>query len=838
MIAGSGYDGATGFYEMRISATDLGLSGDGPTVVASNPAPGAVLDSSPLAIRLEMSEPLDPNTIVAGETVQLSFSPAGAAGSSAGIPLALASVNFSSSADELQLFPLAPLAPGDYTVRLAGDSSMDEPVLADPNGVPLGEDAAHPAGADQSFSFEVDGIDGVAGATGSDDTVATAQQLGNLTDTGRIQVNGAIGVDPSFDPSLSPDPTNPQPQDIPANQVDLYQFEITGPGQYAMLAEVFAGRIGSPLSAGISLFELDPKSGSLIFLAGNIGTYNPTEGTDGSIPLYTDPALTAGLTAGDYYLAVAGAANTPSPLLDQPPGSPGIFDPNYPGSAQNGWSTGPYVLNLLVQAAPNPPQVLASSPSSGQVLDQSPTHITVQFSEPVNLQQLAFDAYTLSAQEELPEVFIEGPDGATYYPRFESYNRETNQATFLMLDGLANGSYALHLSGPGGLTDFAGNPLASNDPSGDYVIPFQIQGPDRGISGNMTDGYTVLSQAGDGAPQDLGVLFPDELQAGVTIIRGPESGTSLANPSTTDQYEIQLLQQQSYAFQLSDYSLLDPLPDGAQVTLTDASGQSIPLSQSFNGQVYFAQLTPGTYTIAVSGWTAGTTANVSYELTVDLFGQQNDSPPLVAGPAPLLQIHLESVAVTTNSNTTGNSGGGSGTSTESATTGTSGGGSGPSTVSSPGSSGFVTVQFASTGGLTSLGAIPLGGASEAAPTTAAEPVQVALGLPLSPGLGGLVSLVTLTQVLPWSTAGEGLETTGPLEQPVAEASNGTPSELPIQTATTISPPDSFGSDSALIEATKLPDPQVPIRLAAQPLSMPADPARWFLASRREARRPS
>ena len=48
----------------------------------------------------------------------------------------------------------------------------------------------------------------------------------------------------------------------------------------------------------------------------------------------------------------------------------------------------------------------------------------------------------------------------------------------------------------------------------------------------MTDGYTVVSQAGQGVPQDLGVLFPDELQAGVTVIRGPESGTSPA-PATT-----------------------------------------------------------------------------------------------------------------------------------------------------------------------------------------------------------------------------------------------------------------------------------------------------------------
>ncbi len=239
-------------------------------------------------------------------------------------------------------------------------------MLADPNGVPLGEDAAHPAGADESFVFQVDGIDGVAGATGSDDTAATARDLGNVAGAGLIQVSGAIGDDPSFNPSLSPDPTNPEPQFVPANQVDLYHFQITGPGRYAMLAEVFAGRIGSPLDPGISLFELDPSDGELVFLAGNNNTLNPTQGTDGSIPLFTDSALTDGLTAGNYYLAVAGGSNTPSPLEGQMPGSPGIFDPNQPGSAQLGWSTGPYVLNLLVQPATE------SAPGAGLLAVERP----------------------------------------------------------------------------------------------------------------------------------------------------------------------------------------------------------------------------------------------------------------------------------------------------------------------------------------------------------------------------------------------------------------------------------------------------------------------------------
>ena len=78
---------------------------------------------------------------------------------------------------------------------------MSQAILADPNGVPLGEDNAHPSGEDVSITFQVNGIDGVVGATGSDDTAATARQLGNVAATGLIQVSGAIGVDPHYDPS-------------------------------------------------------------------------------------------------------------------------------------------------------------------------------------------------------------------------------------------------------------------------------------------------------------------------------------------------------------------------------------------------------------------------------------------------------------------------------------------------------------------------------------------------------------------------------------------------------------------------------------------------------------
>ena len=48
----------------------------------------------------------------------------------------------------------------------------------------------------------------------------------------------------------------------------------------------------------------------------------------------------------------------------------------------------------------------------------------------------------------------------------------------------------------------------------------------------------------------------------------------------------------------------------------------------------------GTYTVSVGGWTAGESAGVSYQLMMNLVGQQDNAPPLVDGPAPALQISL------------------------------------------------------------------------------------------------------------------------------------------------------------------------------------------------------
>ena len=209
---------------------------------------------------------------------------------------------------------------------------------------------------------------------------------------------------------------------------------------------------------------------------------------------------------------------------------------------------------------------------------------------------------------------------------------------------------------------------------------------------------------------------------------------------------IQLLQSQNYSFTLSG----DDLPAGAQVTVRNASGQSIPLLASSDGLVFFAPLVAGTYTVAVGGWTAGQSASVSYRLTMDLVGQQDNAPPLVDGPAPALQIHLDGIDEHhgVRARPPAGSGGrrqpGSSARTTAVSTGRR--------ISPERQS---VAQNEAIGALSEPGHEPARRGSDEKPARAAAPVQVALGVPTTPVFSGLVSLVTLTQVISMNREGEG-----------------------------------------------------------------------------------
>ncbi len=641
-LAGSGYPGSTGNYGLLITATNLGFNPtDGPVVLESDPAPGSALASAPFVIRLDLSAPLDPGTIVPGTNVQLIFNPTGAFGTNTDQNL-LVGVNFSpdltmgpqaSTANELQLLPGAPLMPGYYEVFLAGNAGAGVQPLIGMNGAPLGATTTRPLGADFTTTFRISGVEGnTASGAASDDTAATAHQLGDVTNAGIVQRLEAIGDDPAYNPANA-DPLLSNP----AADVDLYHFRVTGPGRYAFSAEVFAGRIGSPLDPGLSLFQLSATDQRLHLIDANDNTLNASPATNGTLPLYNDPVLYDGLTAGDYYLAVSGTGNVPDPAAGLLPGTNGIFDPNSSHSGQGGFTTGPYVLNLLVQPDNQPPQVIATTPAAGVTLAAPPTYVSVQFSVPVNLQQLAYQAGQQN-QTAVNAIFVQGADGVQYYPRLESYDPLTNQATFLMLDALPNGINQLHLSGPLGLTDLAGNPLSRNDPSGDYVVRFTVNGPPRGTAGNPLlwsdqEPNNTFSQA-----QNLGVLFPHELQAGVQVVRDFSNSVASAPRDTADYFRFQVLQSRPYFFNLTGQGL----PSTVSVTLFDAAGTSIPLLQLGGGNLFLASLDPGVYVVRIGKWTPAQAPKVVYQLRVTLGASVENPTPLTVGPAPVLHIRLAS----------------------------------------------------------------------------------------------------------------------------------------------------------------------------------------------------
>jgi hypothetical protein len=663
LLADSGTPGSTGNYALRVSATDLAFSGDGPMILGGDPAPGGSIDHAPLVLRVDLSAAVNidtvhlnqaPNTIAIDPndpaatlipTVWLTNNQTGAL-----VPLAAGDVG--ASANELRLETAAPLLPGTYTLTLLGDSSQNPLVLTDAStGTPLGTDAAHPFGQDLTVTFTVTGVEGTPVASGpagvnpppANDTWQNAPELGNVTRL--VQVPGAIGDNPYLAAS-----------GIQAGaDIDMYHFRVNGPGLSALDAEVFAGRIGSPLDAGLSLFRLNPTTQQLDYITGNDNSLNGSVATDGSVPLYTDPVLFAGLTAGDYYLVVSSSGNVPDPVLGTLPGdSNGIFDPNtntpYSGGAT--LSTGNYLLNVLVTPAQPPTHVVsvtavegvgAAQPSvnlaPGTTLPGPPTQLVVGFDRPLTSDQVAWLSYQQYFQSTVNGIYFVGADGNNYFPRVQPNGTSGNQVTFLMLDALPPGPTQLHLGGLAGLSGAGNNPLLAGDPSS--VIPFTVGGPVRGTPGNPTYWLDREPNNSPTQPQVLGPLFPRELTNGSVVTVHQDFSHA---PGGADNFEIQVLQSQQYLLNLTG-TRQSGLPGSAfpagVVPEIYHNGQlwTQTLTQGSNG--ILVNLDPGVYVVRVSGWRADA---AQYDLTISIPGGQDNPTPLTVGPAPAFRIRLASSA--------------------------------------------------------------------------------------------------------------------------------------------------------------------------------------------------
>ena len=614
-LAGSGYPGLTGDYVLGVEADPIVRPvSSGPVVINLDSRIPGVSNASPSTLKLQTNAALDESSLVAGTNILLTFNPTGDFGNANDEPVTLVSAAYDASNFELCLTPENPLGKGFYSLRILGDTTTtSQPVLGE-NQLPLGYGSSHRNGRNDVRTFQVVGAEG----EGGNDTAATSIDLGRLKDGSFVRKTGVIGDDPSAFNALLGSPSTANP----GAGVDMYRFQIKGAGRFALTAEVFSGRIGSDIDSGLSLFRKDTQTGLLVLVNSNNNSLNQTISSIGTLPLFTDPVLMSGLQAGEYYIAVSSDANTPGFAVGSRPGENGIFDPNISRSGLNGSSVGRYSLNIQLERDDVAPRVLATSPAPGQVLGLAPEKITVRFSEAIDFQKYLEQGAGSSGS---PEVHIQAADGTRIIPRLLSYNPITSEATFQMLDGLSNGSYRLCFAGTGGLTDLAGNAILGNSPSGDFVTPFSVNDPVRGSLANPLVRTAVAGDAG--TPQNLGVMFPRELQSNVVLQKTASAGT-FANA-----YRFRILQSQTYCFDLAG----ENLPDTARLTLTALNGDTVALLSPSN-RTLFGMLASGEYLIRVDG--SGESGSIEYQLKFKLVASEDNPPPLSLGTSPAIRYRI------------------------------------------------------------------------------------------------------------------------------------------------------------------------------------------------------
>lgn len=643
LIANSGFPGQAGDYSFDLSSTQIDTSASTDPVVLS-------VDASSLGFRVDLSDALD-------------FAPTVTLSSDNGTPLAVASIQQNAATNEIVIVPASPLRPGHYRAE-----------VNDPSG-----------NTRLSLEFDVPETWG-SEAAGGDDTAATSNDLGELNGAGLVQVGGVIGDDPYYGLAAQAG------AHFAGNDVDLYHFHVDATQSVALQAEVFAGRIGSTLNTGLTLYRLNPQTGSLEWVTANDNSHNPFQLADGSEPLLYDSVMLVGLSAGDYYLAVSSGKNavTPTDVVGNV-STVGELDPTRSHSASNGTSVGQYVLNVqVVPLADNKPEVVDVSIDDGAELPSAPSTITVNFSEFMDLTTAAYASLQSNGKSSIPGVFIRDASGQVYYPTLQSFDPQTFQASFIMLSRLRPGHYELHLSGSQGLKDLSGNPLVGNSASGDYVVSFKVNRNQVGTNGNpQVWTHDPATDATD-ATQNLGTLFPDEVVAGVEIDR-PGSKSKDRKVDGSDDYQFQVLQNGTYVFRLAVAS------SSMQLSLTDADGNVVDVAAEDNAQTLFARLNAGTYTVHVTNHGGNLVPGLSYHVTVIPLDTFDNAPPLSIGPAPTVGMKLNGMSDPVDGGGTG--GGTGGGQTGGGSTGTIGGSPRSIGTISGGSSG---ATFTSTPGFLSF----------------------------------------------------------------------------------------------------------------------------------------
>ena len=280
-----------------------------------------------------------------------------------------------------------------------------------------------------------------------------------------------LGTIDSFAPPItgSLDPDNYQ------SAVDLYEFTLPqGTPLWQVGISVASHSIGSGLLPALTLF----KQGEGQVPTSVIATSNSGSGIPSNPD---DPYIITGLTPGTYYVGVSGANNLPT--------VPNGYDPTYgvPGSAGIAQPGGPFGFQLDIAAQPHlqATQLVNFSLEQADLLDPSPTGMTLTFSGPINLSNL----FVPDTQETALQVV--DSNGQVWPITGNDYEVTDASLTLSFDQPLPAGTYSLLVPQTGGLTDLAGVPVtAPGEPSGVLAT------------------WTVASPSGLSAPNNLGVLWP------------------------------------------------------------------------------------------------------------------------------------------------------------------------------------------------------------------------------------------------------------------------------------------------------------------------------------------
>ena len=279
LLAGSGYAGSTGDYNLLVSAADAATSGRATAPPSSPPTRRRARSSTARRWRSGSTSAARSTPPRSPPARRCSSSPTrpGTFGDGNDQPRPPRLGQLQRRGERASTLPAAAPGAGLVPGVLAGDSVAGRPRA----GLALGDPArgrrrVTPRGRTTSSRS---GSTGIEGAPSAADTPATAHDLGDVTAAGLVQVAGAIGNDPFYDP------TSPDPALNPGNDVEIYHFQVTGPAatpSSPRSSPAGSARRSTPASRSTGSTRRPGRSSSS---PGNNNTGDAAPATDGSTPL-------------------------------------------------------------------------------------------------------------------------------------------------------------------------------------------------------------------------------------------------------------------------------------------------------------------------------------------------------------------------------------------------------------------------------------------------------------------------------------------------------------------------------------------------------------------------